>query len=156
MFKARLHPKQSIAGLSKDQIENLHQAIVKTVSEVIRQGGRNDETDLYGNRGKYRRIMDKAAAERPCPECGTNVEKTAYLGGACYFCPQCQSAELELEEIGACLKDRRSRPFELVPDAESRGCCGSSMLWFGGAAQLYAHQEERVIDDREEHMGNVL
>ncbi|MFZ3147465.1 MAG: DNA-formamidopyrimidine glycosylase family protein [Methanothrix sp.] len=91
MFKAKLHPKQSISGLSKAQIKNLHEAIVKTVAEVIRQGGRNDETDLYGNRGKYKRIMDKTAAGRPCPECGTIVEKMAYLGGACYYCPECQS-----------------------------------------------------------------
>jgi len=91
MFKAKLHPKQPIAGLSKEQIKNLHQAIVSTVTEAIRQGGRNDETDLYGNQGKYRRIMDKTAAGRPCPECGTKVEKMAYLGGTCYYCPKCQS-----------------------------------------------------------------
>jgi formamidopyrimidine-DNA glycosylase len=93
MFKAKLHPKQPIANLSKAQIENLHRAIVDTVAEVIRQGGRNDETDLYGNKGKYKRIMDKAAAGRPCPECGTEVLKMNYLGGACYYCPKCQSAE---------------------------------------------------------------
>jgi formamidopyrimidine-DNA glycosylase len=91
MFKAKLHPKKPIADLSKAQIKNLHQAIVKTVDEVIRQGGRNDEKDLYGNHGKYKRIMDKTAAGRPCPECGTKVEKMAYLGGACYYCPKCQS-----------------------------------------------------------------
>ncbi len=90
MFKAQLHPKQSISSLSKAQIKNLHEAIVKTVDEVIRQGGRNDETDLNGNRGKYKRIMDKTAAGRPCPECGTIVEKMSYLGGACYYCPECQ------------------------------------------------------------------
>ena len=93
MFKAKLHPKQSIAGLSKAQIKNLHQAIVNTVAEVIRQGGRNDETDLYRNQGKYKRIMDKAAVGHPCPGCGTKVEKMAYLGGACYYCPKCQSVE---------------------------------------------------------------
>ena len=48
-----------------------------------------------GNRGKYKRIMDKAAAGLPCPECGTKVEKMAYLGGACYYCPQCQSAAVK-------------------------------------------------------------
>ena len=25
-----------------------------------------------------------------CPECGTKIQKTRYLGGACYFCPKCQ------------------------------------------------------------------
>jgi len=66
---------------------------VKTVAEVIRQGGRNNETDLYGVQGQYDRIMDKAAAGLPCPECRTKVEKMAYLGGACYYCPECQSVE---------------------------------------------------------------
>jgi len=90
MFRARLHPKQSIAGLSRDQIKNLHQAIVKSVTEAICQGGRNDELDLYGNLGKYKRIMDRKAAGLPCPECGTKVEKMAYMGGTCYYCPVCQ------------------------------------------------------------------
>lgn len=93
MFKAKLHPKQPIADLTEAQIKDLHQAIVETVAEVIRQSGRNDETDLYGDHGKYRRIMDKAAAGRPCPECGTEIEKMAYLGGTCYYCPKCQSAD---------------------------------------------------------------
>lgn len=66
---------------------------MKTVAEVIRQGGRNNETDLYGVQGQYDRIMDKAAAGLPCPECRTKVEKMAYLGGACYYCPECQSVE---------------------------------------------------------------
>lgn len=91
MFRALLNPKQSIAGLSQGQIKNLHRAIVETVAEAIQQGGRNDETDLYGNQGKYKRIMDKPAVGQPCPECGTKVEKMAYLGGNCYFCPECQS-----------------------------------------------------------------
>ena len=90
MFKARLHPKQSIAGLSEAQIKNLYQAIMETVAEAIELGGRNDEIDLYGNPGRYKRIMDKAAAGQPCPECGTKVEKMAYLGGTCYYCPECQ------------------------------------------------------------------
>jgi len=66
---------------------------MKTVAEVIRQGVRNDETDLYGNQGQYKRRMDKAAAGLPCPECGTKVEKMAYLGGGWYYCPECQSVE---------------------------------------------------------------
>jgi formamidopyrimidine-DNA glycosylase len=92
MFKARLHPKQPIAGLSKAQVRNLHKDIVATVNEAIRLGGRSDETDLHGNSGSYERIMDNAAAGHPCPECGTKIEKMAYLGGACYYCPSCQKA----------------------------------------------------------------
>jgi formamidopyrimidine-DNA glycosylase len=90
MFAAKLHPKQSLAQLSASQVKALHRAVVQTVSKAIRLGGRNDETDLFGNQGKYARVMDKSAAGRPCPECGTRIEKMAYLGGACYYCPACQ------------------------------------------------------------------
>jgi formamidopyrimidine-DNA glycosylase len=38
----------------------------------------------------FERLMDKAAAGRPCPACGTAVAKLQYLGGSCYFCPSCQ------------------------------------------------------------------
>jgi formamidopyrimidine-DNA glycosylase len=71
-------------------VKNLHQAILKTLREAIRLGGRNDEFDLYGNPGRYVRLMDNNAAGHPCPECGTAIEKISYLGGACYFCPDCQ------------------------------------------------------------------
>ena len=90
MFKAGLHPKQPLEALQKNHVEKLHRAILETLKEAIRLGGRNDEYDLYGDRGGYVRLMDKKAVGHPCPECGTRIEKTAYLGGACYFCPSCQ------------------------------------------------------------------
>jgi formamidopyrimidine-DNA glycosylase len=90
LFRAHLHPKHSIDDLTKSQRRQLYNAIVKTVKQVVDRGGRYDEYDLYGNPGKYVRLMDKNAVERPCPECGRRIEKMQYLGGACYFCPNCQ------------------------------------------------------------------
>jgi formamidopyrimidine-DNA glycosylase len=91
MFGAGLHPKQPLEQLDAKRIAKLHRAITDTVREAIRLGGRNDECDLYGRAGRYVRIMDKNAVGHPCPKCGARVEKTAYLGGACYFCPKCQA-----------------------------------------------------------------
>jgi formamidopyrimidine-DNA glycosylase len=90
LFRAKLHPKHPIQDLDKAQRRLLHRTILKTVKEVIEKGGRSDECDLYGHSGRYQRIMDKNAAGRPCPECGTKIEKIQYLGGACYLCPHCQ------------------------------------------------------------------
>jgi formamidopyrimidine-DNA glycosylase len=90
LFRARLHPKHAIADLSQAQRRALYDAITATVQEVIDQGGRSDEFDLYNRPGGYVRLMDSRAAGRPCPVCGTAVEKIQYLGGACYFCPSCQ------------------------------------------------------------------
>jgi formamidopyrimidine-DNA glycosylase len=90
LFRARLHPRHHIAELNTDQRRGLYDAIQCTVSEVIEKGGRYDEFDLYNNRGHYVRRMDKNALGCPCPECGGDIEKIQYLGGACYFCPNCQ------------------------------------------------------------------
>ena len=91
LFQARLHPRHPIDDLSASQRKQLHEAIRQVVTEVIAKGGRNDEYDVFGNRGGYTRILDKNAAGKPCPECGTLIEKTQYLGGSCYYCPQCQT-----------------------------------------------------------------
>jgi formamidopyrimidine-DNA glycosylase len=90
LFISRLHPRRPIADLDSDQRRAFYNAIVDTVEEVIRKGGRYDEYDLLGNRGGYVRIMDKNALARPCPECGGEIKKIQYLGGACYLCPNCQ------------------------------------------------------------------
>ncbi len=91
MFKAGLHPKHPIAELDTGQQEILFHAILSTVQTVTEEGGRYDETDLFGNPGGYLRIMDSKAVGQPCHACGTTVQKIQYLGGACYFCPTCQT-----------------------------------------------------------------
>jgi formamidopyrimidine-DNA glycosylase len=91
LFRARLHPRHPINDLSPGQKQVLYNTILNTVYEVIGKGGRYDEYDLYGNLGEYIRTMDKNAVGHPCPECGSNIEKIQYLGGTCYFCPNCQN-----------------------------------------------------------------
>lgn len=90
LFHAHLLPRRPLRELSTGQRQDLYNAIVDTVHEIIHQGGRNDEFDLYGKRGGYVRLMDSTTAGKPCPECGTKIQKMQYLGGACYFCPKCQ------------------------------------------------------------------
>jgi formamidopyrimidine-DNA glycosylase len=90
MFNARLHPRHALMDLMPGQRRDLFAAIVDTVREVTKKGGRNDEFNLFGKPGGYIRIMDSNAAGKPCPECGHTIEKIQYLGGACYFCFKCQ------------------------------------------------------------------
>lgn len=90
LFHAHLHPKHPIADLDEAQRQAFYTAIQRTVQEVIEQGGRYDEVDLFGKAGGYRRLMDKDSAGTPCPLCGSTIAKSSYLGGACYFCPHCQ------------------------------------------------------------------
>ena len=90
LFRAKLHPRHPMAELDANQRQALYQAILTTLQQAIAQGGRSDEVDLFNQPGGYVRIMESGTAGKPCPECGTNIEKIHYLGGACYFCPQCQ------------------------------------------------------------------
>ena len=90
MFRARLHPRHAISELDARLWLALYDAIGDTVAEVVGKNGRYDEFDLYNQRGQYIRLMDKNGAGKPCPNCGTHVEKMSYLGGTCYVCPNCQ------------------------------------------------------------------
>ncbi len=91
MFKAGLNPRHPLSDLPAPAREKLYSSIRETVREVIAGGGRNDEFDLFNRPGGYRRLMDNEALKRPCPGCGGRVEKMAYLGGNCYYCPACQN-----------------------------------------------------------------
>jgi formamidopyrimidine-DNA glycosylase len=90
LFTAGLHPRRPIAELDDGQRRVLYDSIIDTVNEIISKGGRNDEFDLFEQPGNYMRLMDSKAPSKPCPKCNGSVEKMQYLGGACYFCPNCQ------------------------------------------------------------------
>ncbi|HPH94585.1 MAG TPA: DNA-formamidopyrimidine glycosylase family protein [Anaerolineaceae bacterium] len=90
LFNARLHPRHPLAELTPAQRRQLYDAIISTVQAAIAGGGRDDETNLFGQPGGYQRLMSSKTAGQPCPACGRPIEKIQYLGGACYFCPACQ------------------------------------------------------------------
>ncbi len=90
LYQARIHPRRSLMSLSANELQALYHSICQTVHACIQSGGRNDELDLFGKAGRYQRLMDKSMVGKPCKKCATVIEKIAYLGGACYFCPGCQ------------------------------------------------------------------
>lgn len=91
LFRAGLHPRRPLSELETGQRQALYQAVLGTLQQAVALGGRNDETDLFGQPGGYPRLMHNGAVGQPCPTCSTPIEKIQYLGGACYFCPHCQS-----------------------------------------------------------------
>ncbi len=93
LFRAKLHPKRRAIDLTKDERKGLYKAIKETVEVAIKLGGRDTESDLYGNPGRYKKILDSRTVGWPCPACGAIIEKVQFLGGASYFCPKCQPLE---------------------------------------------------------------
>ena len=90
MFGAGLSPKRPVRALSNGELRRLYETVVGVVRDVIAGGGRDDEVDLLGEPGSYRRLMSAKSVGAPCPRCGATIQKLQYMGGACYVCPECQ------------------------------------------------------------------
>ncbi|WP_019539362.1 zinc finger domain-containing protein [Proteiniphilum acetatigenes] len=93
LFNAQINPRQQILRLSDKKKETLFFSLKDTLSEMAFEGGRNTQTDLYGNNGGYRTILSSKTWKNPCPRCGSIIVKEAYLGGSVYYCPECQKIE---------------------------------------------------------------
>lgn len=91
LYKAKINPKRKISEIQETERKNLFNAIQQTIQNAVDKGGRYDEFDLFGKNGRYIRLMDSKTVGTPCSECGSEIQKISYLGGACYFCPTCQT-----------------------------------------------------------------
>jgi formamidopyrimidine-DNA glycosylase len=90
LFRARLHPRRRALETSVEERKTLYRVTVETLRAAVEAGGRESELDLFGQPGKYSKILDSTSAGKPCPNCGTPIEKIQFMGGASYFCPSCQ------------------------------------------------------------------
>jgi len=91
LFRAGIDPRRKVMNINAEQRRNLYDAIQTTLFQATELGGRQEESDLFGQPGRYIRLMDSHTAGQPCPTCRTPILKIAYLGGACYLCPKCQA-----------------------------------------------------------------
>lgn len=90
LFNARIHPQKKLANITEEDFDTLFSCIKDTLQAMASQGGRDVEKDLYGTPGGYKTILSNKTKDEPCPRCGSQIIKKAYLGGNVYFCPTCQ------------------------------------------------------------------
>jgi formamidopyrimidine-DNA glycosylase len=90
LFNAELHPKKKVNTLSEMDKKDIFSAIKVVLKDMADQGGRDTEKDLRGEFGKYKTVLSRNTAGQPCPICGTEIRKEAYLGGSIYYCQECQ------------------------------------------------------------------
>lgn len=92
LFLARLHPLRSIGTLSDREIEALAQGIRGGLQPSIEKGGAFYEPGLHGQKGGF--TMDDLLVGyregKPCPECGTAIQKIKTGSTSSFVCPQCQ------------------------------------------------------------------
>lgn len=90
LFNAGVHPKRKIPTLSDLEKTDLLYSMKGTLMHMVEQGGRNTEKDFFGNWGGYPVVLSKNTYKSPCPNCGHEIVREAYLGGTVYYCPICQ------------------------------------------------------------------
>jgi formamidopyrimidine-DNA glycosylase len=90
LFNAKLHPKKKVGSLNDNEKSSLFQAVKDTLADMVEKGGRDTEQDIFGYSGGYQTILSKNTVNTPCPDCGSLIQKQAYMGGSIYFCPECQ------------------------------------------------------------------
>lgn len=93
LFLAGVHPLRSGASLTQDEIGRLHGAIRQVLAESIAQRGTmlRDYRTPYGADGAYKNhLRVYGQPGRPCPRCGTPIERSRVAQRSSHFCPQCQ------------------------------------------------------------------
>lgn len=92
LFKAKLHPNRKVSELSKEEISMLYSAILEILNRSISLGGLAYEADFYGRKGKLtvEKFLVGYRTGKPCPSCGTLIEKIRTGSTHSYICPRCQ------------------------------------------------------------------
>ena len=86
---AKLNPLATSDSVTVKQAETLYGAIREVLKEGIRRNGASFDWVYRG--GEYQnhfRVYDRAG--KPCPVCGTNIERIIVGQRSTHFCPKCQ------------------------------------------------------------------
>lgn len=95
LYNAGIHPRRKISTLGDLEKSDLLYSMKGTLANMVELGGRDTEKDFFGNWGGYKVILSKNTYKEPCPNCGHEIIREAYLGGTVYYCPVCQPLELK-------------------------------------------------------------
>jgi formamidopyrimidine-DNA glycosylase len=92
LHRARLSPMALTGKLSDENVARLHAATVATLRDWIERlrrdtGGRFPEKVTAFREG----MAVHGRFGKPCPDCGTPVQRIAYAENECNYCPRCQT-----------------------------------------------------------------
>jgi formamidopyrimidine-DNA glycosylase len=102
LWKAKLHPAQLGARLTKERLGRLHQALQEILRKAIALRGSSisDFLDADGMPGEYQRHHRVYGREgKGCVHCGTGIRRVMVAGRSSYYCPNCQRAPRGIGEM---------------------------------------------------------
>jgi formamidopyrimidine-DNA glycosylase len=122
LHRARLSPLRLTSSLSAEEGERLFAATVDTLRQWIGRLRRETAGDFPEEVTAFRQGMAvHGRFRKPCPDCGTAVQRIVYASNECNYCPRCQTAGRVLADraLSRLLKDDWPRTIEelegLVP-----------------------------------------
>lgn len=92
LFLARLHPFRTINTLSDDEVDGLAKAIHAGLQPSVDKGGAFYEVNIHGEKGGFTMddILIGYKEDKPCPVCGSLIEKIKTGSTSSFICPSCQ------------------------------------------------------------------
>lgn len=93
LFEAGLNPQRDVGTLKQEEIEKLYRAIKLKLAEGVKYRGTSlrDYVDGRGEKGGFQeKLMVYGHKGKPCPRCGTPLQRIVAAGRGTVFCPQCQ------------------------------------------------------------------
>jgi formamidopyrimidine-DNA glycosylase len=90
---AKLNPLRASDSITMEQAQALRAAVRKVLKEGIRRNGASiDWVYRGGEFQNYFRVYDRAG--KPCPVCGTAIQRILVGQRSTHFCPNCQKVPL--------------------------------------------------------------
>ena len=94
LWRARLHGNRPTDRLTRAQVADLLEGVRDVLTESLAQGGTSFDSlyvDVNGQSGYFsRHLAVYGQADRPCPRCGTPIERESFMNRSSYSCPHCQ------------------------------------------------------------------
>ncbi len=95
LFAAGIHPLRLGGSLSPDEVKRLHRAILKVLKAGIKNKGAS-VVNYYRPGGElgtaHEEFQVAHRGGKPCPRCGTPIQRIVVRGRGTYFCPKHQPA----------------------------------------------------------------
>lgn len=93
LFLAKIHPKRKANSLKEKESEALFNSLEKVLRKGLEVGGASEWqfVNADGQTGGYQNFFQiYGKVGKPCPNCGTKIEKVTLGGRGTFFCPECQ------------------------------------------------------------------
>jgi formamidopyrimidine-DNA glycosylase len=94
LYRAKIHPERKANTLKNKEIKLLHQEIIATLGEAVKQGGSTIRSYInsQGKIGLFQQqLLVYGKKDEPCQRCGNPIQKIVVGGRGTHYCKKCQS-----------------------------------------------------------------